>query len=75
VNTASFSYELTKTVSTYVEVATTFGNQSPFGPIVVFGTGLMYRVKDNLQFDIGMNIGLSRAADRINPFFGVTRRF
>jgi hypothetical protein len=75
VNTASLSYEFTKVVSSYVELATTFGNESPFGPVLVFGTGLTFKVKGDLQFDVGMNVGLSRAADRLNPFFGISKRF
>jgi hypothetical protein len=75
VNTASLSYEFTKVVSSYVELATTFGNESPFGPVIVFGTGLTFKVKHDLQFDVGMNVGLSRAADRLNPFFGMSKRF
>lgn len=75
VNTASFAYELTDRLSTYAEVATLFGNESPFGGIVTLDTGLLYKPRPNLQFDVGINIGVTRAADPINPFVGLTKRF
>jgi hypothetical protein len=29
----------------------------------------------NLQLDAGINVGITSAADRINPFIGISRRF
>jgi hypothetical protein len=75
VNTASVSYDLTDKLSTYAEVATLFGDQSSFGGIVTLDTGLLYKPRANLQFDAGINIGVTRAADSIKPFVGLTRRF
>jgi long-subunit fatty acid transport protein len=41
----------------------------------VFGTGITYKLTKNFQIDAGINIGLTPAADRINPFIGLSRRF
>ena len=74
-NSGSFSHNWTSKFSTYFEVATRFGNEDPSGGIVVIGVGTAYQPNDNTQFDCGMNIGVSEAADPINPFFGVVKRF
>lgn len=74
-NSGSFSYEFTSKLSTYVEVATLFGNEDPFGGIVTIGTGLLYQPNNNVQIDVGSNFGVTRASDRINPFVGLTKRF
>jgi hypothetical protein len=74
VNTASMSYDLTKKLSTYAEVATVFGNESSFGGAVTLDTGLLYKPKENVQLDVGLNVGVTRAADAIKPFVGITKR-
>ena len=74
-NSGSFSYEFTPKFSTYIEVATLFGNEDPSGGIVTIGTGLLYQPNGNTQIDVGSNFGVTRASDRINPFVGLTKRF
>ena len=34
-----------------------------------------WAVNDNLQFDAGINIGLNKAADDAQPYFGISQRF
>lgn len=75
VNTASLSYEISQRFGTYVEVAMRFGNESPFGGIVVIGGGLLFTPSKDLQLDGGINVGVTRAADRSNPFLGISKRF
>jgi len=75
VNSGALSYQLTDKLGTYIEVATRFGNESPFGGIVVAGGGFTYKLADNLQADLAMNVGLTRAADRINVLAGISRRY
>lgn len=74
-NTASLGYELTKSLGTYFEITTRFGNESKFGGIVTFDTGLLFNLGNDTQLDAGINIGLTRAADDINPFVGLSKRF
>jgi hypothetical protein len=74
-NSGSYSYDWTSKLSTYFEVATRFGNDNPSGGIVMLGMGATYQPKANLQLDCGVNIGVTEAADPINPFFGVVKRF
>jgi hypothetical protein len=37
--------------------------------------GLTYGVTKNLQLDAGVNIGVTRAAEDLNPFLGLTSRY
>ena len=39
------------------------------------GIGFTYGFTKNVQLDWGANIGVTRAADDINPFVGMTIRF
>jgi len=71
----SFSYEWSEKVGTYYEIAGRFNTENTQGDPVVLGTGVTYKVSKNFQLDAGVNIGLTRAADRINPFVGFSSRF
>ena len=73
-NTASLSYEWTPKISTYLEVATLYGNEGPSG-IVNLGVGVWYYINENLVLDFGSNFGVTEAADRINPWIGISKRF
>jgi hypothetical protein len=42
---------------------------------VQLGTGVTYRLSKNLQLDAGINVGVTPAADRFNPFVGLAVRF
>lgn len=70
---ASFSYAWTEQLSTYYEIATRFGD--PRGKIVILATGMAYQLTKNAQVDFGVNFGVTPAADRINPFVGISIRF
>ena len=72
---ASFSYEWSEKLGTYYEIAARFNTENSRGDPVVLGTGFTYKLTKNLQLDAGVNIGVTPAADRINPFVGISARF
>jgi hypothetical protein len=72
---ASLSYEWSEKLGTYYEVAARFNTHDPRGDVVVLGTGVTYKLGRDLQLDAGINVGVTSASDRINPFVGVSRRF
>jgi hypothetical protein len=74
-SSASLSYEWTENFSSYYEVAGRFGTQDPRGDIGILATGFTYKLGKNMQLDGGVNFGVTSAADRINPFLGITARF
>jgi hypothetical protein len=71
--TAALAQEWTDRFGTYYEVAAHFNTES--GDAVVLGTGFTLALSDNVQLDAGVNFGITDAADRINPFIGVSARF
>jgi hypothetical protein len=72
---ASLSYEWSEKLGTYYEVAGRFHTDDPRGDAVVVAAGLTYRLSKNMQLDAGVNVGVTPAADRINPFVGLAVRF
>ena len=61
---ASLSYEWTGELSTFYEVAARFNTGNPLGDVAVLATGFTYKLSKNLQFDGGVRLGATRAADR-----------
>ena len=45
------------------------------GFAATFDTGLKYLSAENVQLDAGVNIGLTEAAEAIQPFLGLSVRF
>lgn len=74
-SSASFAYEWNEKFSTYYEIVGRFNTQNPLGDIGLVATGITYKLSKNVQLDAGVNIGITRAADRYNPFVGVSARF
>ena len=72
---ASLAYSWTDALGTYYEIGGRFGLDDPAGDIVFVATGVTYKLNGNLQLDAGINIGLTDAADRVNPFVGISARF
>lgn len=73
-NTVSLSYEWTPKISFYGDIATLFGEgDSP--KIIMLGTGVWYRISENLVVDFGSNFGVTRDANPFNPWIGISKRF
>jgi hypothetical protein len=70
---ASLGYEWSEKLSTYYELAGQFNANG--GDEVVLGTGVTYHLSKNVQLDAGVNFGITPAADRFNPFIGLSMRF
>jgi hypothetical protein len=72
---ASLSYEWNDKLGTFYEVIARLHTEDPRGDVVYLATGFTYKLGKNLQLDAGVNVGVTSAADRVNPFVGVSRRF
>ena len=72
---ASFSKQWTPKLGTYYELAAELSRRDPLGDIVKFDTGATYALTPNLQVDAGVELGLTRASDRVGGFVGVSMRF
>lgn len=75
INSATLSFELTKKLGLYTEVYTERSADDGAETVVTLDAGLTYAVTDNLQLDTGLAIGVTDAADDINVFAGLSRRF
>lgn len=73
--TVAVSYEWTENLGSYYEVVARVGTRNPLGEAVALTTGITYKLHKNLQLDGGIGFGVTRAADRISPFVGISARF
>ncbi|HVU40027.1 MAG TPA: transporter [Xanthobacteraceae bacterium] len=71
---ASLGHDWTEQLTIYYEVYAELAPASNFD-VVLLSTGVTYQVTKNVQFDSGINLGVTPAADRFNPFVGASFRF
>lgn len=72
---ASLAYEWSAVLGTYAEIVWEFSRSANGGDVVTLDTGFTIALGEDWQFDAGINIGVTRAADPIAPFIGLTARF
>jgi hypothetical protein len=58
-----------------VEFATLVSTDADSDWLGIIDVGLTYAVTENIQLDAGVNLGVTRAADDVNPFVGLSIRF
>src|SRR3954447_15533983 len=75
VNAATFSHDFTKRLAGYVELFSNLSNEGHAGWVATFDCGVTYRISPNVQLDTGINVGLTDAADDLNPFIGISMRY
>lgn len=71
-NSATLGHELVKNVSGYFELTSATGDG---GHVATFDVGLAWKLDANTQLDCGVKFGLTRNADDLLGFAGVSRRF
>ena len=75
VNSAAVGFDLTRRLGAYVELFAERSTDRGARWNVTGDMGLTYALTDDFQLDGGVNIGISDAADDIELFMGVSRRF
>lgn len=75
INSATFAFALTDKLGLYTELLTERSTERGGRWVVTSDVGLTYAVSDDVQLDGGINLGLTEAADDLNLFIGVARRF
>lgn len=75
VNTLTFSHDIVGNLGGYVEFFSSVSTESGSKWVGTFDLGLTYALTKNVQLDAGINIGLTRSADDLNPFLGLSWRF
>ncbi|MBI5775686.1 MAG: transporter [Verrucomicrobia bacterium] len=75
VNSITFSHDIAGKLGGYVEFFSSVSTERGSAWIGTLDVGLTYGLTENIQLDAGVNFGLTRAADDVNPFVGITFRF
>lgn len=75
INTITFGHAIVGDLSGYVEFFSKFNDEDDTPWIGTFDTGLTYAMTPDIQFDAGINIGVTESADDLNPFCGVSVRY
>lgn len=73
VNSVTVGHEITESVGCYLEFFSEVDERAA-GWVGTVDFGFSFAVTDNLKFDTGVNIGVTRAAPDWNPFVGVSYR-
>lgn len=75
VNTITFGHDIVGDLAGYVEFFSAVSTErgSPWVGSVNFG--FTYGLTDDIQLDTGLNIGVTRSADDLNPFLGISWRY
>ena len=75
VNTITFGHSIIGDLAGYVEFFSLVSTDRNSDWIGTFDVGLTYAISDDIQLDCGVNIGVTRSADDVNPFVGISWRF
>ena len=75
VNSVEFGHHLFGNLSGYLEFFSAVSTERDAKWEGTFDPGLIYRVTKNLQFNLGVYIGVTRSADDWAAFAGMTWRY
>lgn len=75
VASATVGRDLTDRLGGYVELWASRFDDAGEETQATFDTGLTYALNDDLQLDAGVNIGITDAADDVQGFVGISRRW
>lgn len=74
-NSIFVGHPITKQLSTYLEFATDINPEAHSSWIGTIDTALIYQPVNNWEFDAGVNIGVTRAANDVFAFVGAAWRY
>jgi hypothetical protein len=75
VQTATIGWDVTERWGAYAEIYAEETNRSQDEFVAMFDVGVTFALSDDSQLDAGMNVGLTDAAEDLNPFLGYTVRW
>lgn len=75
VNSASLGVDVTERLGAYAELWTERSTERGSRWAVTGDMGVTFLAAEDLQLDAGVNLGLTRAADDLNIFVGMSQRF
>jgi hypothetical protein len=74
-NMVTFDHAIFGKLSGYCEFFSSVSTERGASWVGTVDVGLEYLVTENVQLDCGCNVGVTHAADDVNPFAGITVRF
>jgi hypothetical protein len=74
-NTVTVSHDIVGKLAGYVELYSNVSTERGAKWIATFDFGFTYAITRDIQLDAGMNVGLTDAADDLNPFIGLSLRY
>jgi len=75
INTITFSHSIVGDLSGYLEFFSKVNKEDDLPWVGTVDAGLTYALTKDIQLDAGMNIGVTRLADDVNPFCGLSIRY
>lgn len=75
INTITFGHDIVGNLAGYVEFFSLVSAKSNSEWVGTVNLGLTLGLTDDIQLDAGVNLGVTRSADDINPFLGISWRF
>ena len=75
INSITFSHGLISKLDGYVEFFSAVSAESGSDWVGTVDCGLVYALTEQINLDGGINIGITRSADDLNPFLGMSLRF
>jgi hypothetical protein len=75
VSTATFGHDIIGELAGYLEFWNSASSEAGSSWAATVDFGLTYRILKNVQLDGGMNVGITDAADDLNPFLGISALF
>ena len=75
INSITVSHGIVGELAGYAEFFSSISAEKGSAWVGIVGLGLTYGLTDDIQLDGGVNVGVTRAADDINPFIGLSCRF
>jgi hypothetical protein len=75
VNSVAFGHDLLRSLFGYVEFFSAVSTEHDTDWIGTFDTGVIYEVTENVQLNVGVNIGVTRSADDWSVFTGLAWRY
>jgi len=75
INSITLGHDIVGKLGGYVEFFSAVSAERGSRWIGTVDLGLTYGVTDNIQLDAGVNIGVTKSADDVNPFLGLSWRF
>ncbi len=75
VNSVTLGHDIVGNLGGYVEFFSSVSAERGSSWVGTVDLGLTYALTKNIQFDAGINLGVTRAADDFAPFVGLSLRF